>query len=297
MIPGVGVLGKKAIPEINIACPTITPVLGDEMWDAAAAAFTSGTYAWAAAGSNTIENDTNTLKISYVDNSNGASVNLNDAADLNANLAVGTIYKIGFDLKAGASTAVAPLLYDGKYYPSCESYGTTSFNTKHLIFRAYHATSCFFSIRSMAAGETCFVDNLSLKPVNNTSVLLGTLSHQTGTYICHPTVETDSAAGLILAYKDSSNYLLMMVDNTIPAAQLWKIASGTWTRVITGSISYAGGGELKLIISGMDCSLYYAGTQVGSTTAVAELVTMGMSVYGWNNLSGNEVGAVTTSLL
>ena len=61
---------------------------GAELWDADAAAFTSGTYSWVAVTNNTIANVSNTLSITYVDDANGASCGLRDSRDLNADLVV-----------------------------------------------------------------------------------------------------------------------------------------------------------------------------------------------------------------
>ena len=289
-------MGGGGIPEINIACPTITPTVGASIWDAAAAVFTSGTYAWVQYGNNILENEGNTLKITYVDNTTGAQVSLNNAADLSADLTPGASYQLSLDLKVGQG-AVSPLVGDGIVYPNYTQGPTADFVTGKFCFRAHHATNCFLRIANMAAGEYAWVDNLALSPITDMTTLLGTLGHQAGTYICNPTVAALSAAGLLVAYKDASNFLWMAVDRGTGHARLFKVVAGTWTSVISGAITYANGGELKLIIDGTDCSLYYASTQVGATTAVAQLASMGNGVYGWNNKAGNEVGTVTTSPL
>ena len=48
------------------------PGLGGEIYKPDASIFTSGTYSWTKAGNNTVENDSNTLKITYVDDTSGA---------------------------------------------------------------------------------------------------------------------------------------------------------------------------------------------------------------------------------
>lgn len=280
------------------ACPAIVPTVGADLWDAPASSWDgAGIYAWTPAGSNTVINDTNTGKITYVDNSNGATVNLNNAADLSADLTYGVEYQLTVDFKAGAATAFSPFVYDGIGYPEFGQYGNLAFSTLSLLLRAFHATGCWLRIASMAVGEIAYMNNQHLYPVTGTKTLLGTRSQQGGTYICNPTVAIRSAAGLIVAYLDDSNYLWMVVNRALGCAELFKLSGGTWTKVISSAIVYAAGGELKLVIDPAtnNCSLYYAGVQVGITTAVAQLATMGTAVYGYNNLAGNTVGSVTTS--
>ena len=70
------------------------------LWDAAASIFTTGTYAWAVNGTNTIANTSNRLKITYVDDAKGAYVDLKDTADLSEDLVVGQSYTLTFDAMA-----------------------------------------------------------------------------------------------------------------------------------------------------------------------------------------------------
>ncbi len=72
-----------------------SPTLGIELWDASASTFSNGgMYAWKAYGNNTIQNKADTLKITYVDDTNGAHVYLADSADLSADLANGAWYQL-----------------------------------------------------------------------------------------------------------------------------------------------------------------------------------------------------------
>ena len=60
--------------------------LGATLWDADAAVFTSGTYAWVAQGGNSIANAGNELQITYSDDADGADITLRNSSDLSTDL-------------------------------------------------------------------------------------------------------------------------------------------------------------------------------------------------------------------
>ena len=80
--------------------------LGPELWDADAAVFTSGTYSWVARGGNSIDNDSNTLKITYIDDAKGALTYLRDSYDLSSDLTIGQLYELQFDAKVNVGSVI-----------------------------------------------------------------------------------------------------------------------------------------------------------------------------------------------
>ncbi len=146
-----------------------TPGLGAELWDAAAAIFTSGTYAWIPNGINTIANVDNTLKVTYVNNQNGAHCFFKDAADLSADLIVGRWYKIKADLATNAGYYYLGV-YNGIYLSFGNGYTNTSPVTRQNTFLANSATGCYMLFYGLAAGNILTVDNLSLKPIPNSAI-------------------------------------------------------------------------------------------------------------------------------
>jgi len=287
------------LPEINKICPAITPTLGAELWDAGASTFESGVYNWTPYGTNTVENDANTLKITYVNNVSGAYDYLKDDADLSTDLTVDTLYLLSIDTKVNAGSSVNVDVFDGvAVFVIRVEIGAAGFTTTPAVFRAKHAQNCYVRISGFAAGEIAWVDNLSLKAVTATDVLLGTLSHQAGTYICHPSVAENSAVGFKILYKDASNFVLAIVNRLgTDQVQLYTVTAGVWAAVAapTGNIVYGAAQELKAIVQ-VDgkIDLSYNGVAVGAQGALT-LANFGKAVYGYNNYAGNTVGAVTTN--
>ena len=134
-----------------------------ELWDSPASVFTSGTYAWVVYGSNTIANDSNTLKITYVDDSRGAYVWFKDASDLSSDLTVGKTYRVTFDAKVGSGDSVNVTAH-GTGTPMVTVTETT-FTSKSIDFVCSNATANYLDTLAMASGEEIWLDNISLKEV------------------------------------------------------------------------------------------------------------------------------------
>jgi len=157
---------------------TLTPVAGVDLWDAAAAVFTAGgppggagTYGWTTSGTNTIENEANSLKVTYGDWSTGASVVLRDSIDLSADLVVNKYYRLSVDAKVNAGSAVGLACKDGVSVPVFVYVTDTNFTTYSYVFRALSATACEYRFSGMGAGEIVWTDNLSLKPLPISSLI------------------------------------------------------------------------------------------------------------------------------
>ena len=138
------------------------------LWDKAASVFRSGTYAWAAAGTNTIANATGKLQITYVNTATGAAVNLKSAADLNADLTVGQSYTLSCKAKYTGGIAGVKLDIVNELAVSVVSSAalSTSEITYFLTFTATHATNMAFQLSGMAAANVVTIDDivLSLTP-------------------------------------------------------------------------------------------------------------------------------------
>ena len=141
--------------------------LGADLFDAGAGTFDSGTYSWAAYGANTIANDANTLKITYVDGSNGASLFLRDAADLSANLVTGKIYKLTFDAKVNTGSVTVCIWPSGGSVIDAVTVTETSMTSKTFYFTAVTTTFDQILMRYMSAGEIIWFDNIVLQEVTH----------------------------------------------------------------------------------------------------------------------------------
>jgi hypothetical protein len=65
-------------------------------------------------------------------------------------------------------------------------------------------------------------------------------------------------------------------------------------KIYSGYIPDASGAELKVVVDGTNHTVYYNGSQVGTTQTINN-ATLGTKVYGFSSYSGNTVGLVQTS--
>lgn len=133
------------------------------LWDYAASVFKSGTYAWGAVGGNTIANSGNKLQITYVDNAYGAAVDLKDSEDLNADLEVGTEYKLTCKAKyTGGAAGVTLSVGELDVLAVASDALTTTELYYSIIFTATHATNMRFQLAGMGAGNVVTIDEIVL---------------------------------------------------------------------------------------------------------------------------------------
>ena len=123
------------------------------------------TGSWIPYGTNTIENDNETLKITYVDNPTGAYLEFKDSADLISDLTVGQFYKLTLDIKVNASSSVNIYIYDGGSGISYGAYTNIEFQSVTIYFIAQHATNVYINFKNMSASEIVWLDNIVLEPV------------------------------------------------------------------------------------------------------------------------------------
>lgn len=129
--------------------------------------YATGTGNWTAYGTNTLENDNGSIKVTYVDDANGAFVWLNfdgpgaDDGDMNRNPIVNETLAITFEGKASGGTI--------RYYigggPAITIADTseTDWTEFSASFVATSATGMFLRIQNMSAGEIGWMRNISIK--------------------------------------------------------------------------------------------------------------------------------------
>jgi len=161
-------IGSELVTDGGFAAVTA----GADMFDAGAGVFTTGTYSWTAYGTNTIANDTNTLKVTYVDNPGGAYCYLNTSSDLNANLVVGTLYELKFDVKVNNAGHIGMFL-GGKNDTLLSNITDTEFASYTHYFNAFLTDGQRILFSGMGAGDIAWLDNLSIKPVTLTNWTAG----------------------------------------------------------------------------------------------------------------------------
>ena len=131
-------------------------VVGSELFDADASTFEStSTYGWSAYSGSTIANDSNSLKVTYGSNVNGALLYLRDSKDLSADLVIGKTYRLTFSAKvdSGDSVRVEVQTQGGTGGNPNVVVENTGFETKTLDFTAGHATNVYILITYLHTGE------------------------------------------------------------------------------------------------------------------------------------------------
>lgn len=142
---------------------------GSDLFDSGVGTFDSGTGSWAVYGTNSVANVSNQLVITYVDNEQGASLEFANAKDLSSNLTVNKTYIVQLDAKSnGGSSSKYIQVYSGSsdWGTSKSDNLTTTMATYRLYFHCGHATNAYIRPRTMDAGSTVTIDNISIREVN-----------------------------------------------------------------------------------------------------------------------------------
>lgn len=287
--------------QINVMCPPIVPSLGNELltngnmesgsppssWTAITATLT------AAADERTGGTGAQSLQVAR----NGA--NFFNAYQKGSTAAGDWVSFTGWFKRIDAAQSLLQLYNDnGATLLANRGFTDTSWTQKTLIGRAIdtNVRAYLRGYSTGANGVSSRYDDASLKIITFSSMLAFLGNHaSSGTFQCAPTVASGSVTGLILNYLDANNFAMILVDRKDgDTAKLIKRVSGTYAAdVISGAITYSAGAILRVVVNGTSYSLYYNGTQVGTTQTISD--ALGNGVYGFNTLTGNTVGQVTTS--
>ena len=141
--------------------------LGSEMQDVASGSIVG----WTKFGNNTFVNDGDAVKITYVDNDNGALLKLKDSDQLNADLVVGKTYKLEITTKVneGSVQWVLEDEVDGGSGVSTNTFDTltsTSFITQTIYFVSTDTNDHYIYPNSMSEGQEVWIKNISVKQTN-----------------------------------------------------------------------------------------------------------------------------------
>lgn len=150
--------------------PTWEANFGADLWDADAAAFTTGTYSWAEEGTNTIANVSNALQITFVDSAQGATVQLNDAADLSADLVVGQFYYLTVKCMIDEDSATIEVRQADETILATAPVVTQALTTHTLVFQATHATTNELTVGNLVTGQVFTIDDISIKNLTDAAL-------------------------------------------------------------------------------------------------------------------------------
>jgi len=240
----------------------ITPTLGSELWDADAAAFTSGTYAWVVRGSNTIANVGNTLQTTYVNDSLGSQNWFSNTYDLSSDLTIGNWY--GFSVDASINTGSANLEISAGPVVSAPITSATPVSIP-MTFRSTHATGNYIIGKNFSAGEITTYDNLSLKPLTLSS-LFSSVSTSDADVIAdaNVTLTAGTQAGLVLNLDSTSspaNFIIVYHDGT--SVKVDEAVAGVYTNKQSTTVAL-GAGALRVIREGTKLRVYLNNALVGA---------------------------------
>ncbi len=121
------------------------------------------TESWVAQGNNTIANDAGALKITYVDNNQGAKVFLNAAADLSTNLTIGKNYRLRIKAKHNGVGSTKLFLYDGESGGAFSDNLITDYVWYETTFIALRTDLCYIRNSLFDAGSIIWIDEWSIQ--------------------------------------------------------------------------------------------------------------------------------------
>jgi hypothetical protein len=126
------------------------------------------TYNWTASGGNTITNDTNTLKITYVNDAAGARALLKASTlaaptDLTSNLAAGTYYRFQVKTRVGSSQSVDIVVYGDAGELGRVTVTNTVNDTYAIDFLCDTPTGCYVEMANMDGTDTIWLDEWQVR--------------------------------------------------------------------------------------------------------------------------------------
>ncbi len=134
--------------------------------------YSTDTGNWTPYGTNTVENDGGAVKVTYVDNADGAYVYLSrdgvgpQDGDLSENLVLNKTYVIEVDARVGAGDSVQ-LFIGGGPDVSVGFVTETAFETFTATFVATSETHTYLRTQAMSAGEEVWVRNISVREADH----------------------------------------------------------------------------------------------------------------------------------
>lgn len=116
--------------------------------------------AWTKYGNNTVEQDGDAVKITYIDTTSGAVMFLTEAGGLSANMGTSKKYEISFQAKVNTGTVNFNVIS-----ATFISVSSTSYATYRVVVDGRSDASAFVRAEAMSAGEIFWVKNISVKEV------------------------------------------------------------------------------------------------------------------------------------
>ena len=119
--------------------------------------------AWTAYGTNSVTQDGSAVKITYVDNADGAYISLNGAGGLSDNVVVGRWYKVTFQAKVSTGAGVNINLSTTVSGTIATTVTATDFTTVTIRTSFTGTSPLMRHSASMGAGESIWIRNISVR--------------------------------------------------------------------------------------------------------------------------------------
>lgn len=128
--------------------------------------------AWTASGTNTVEQDGDAVKITYVDNAAGAVALFSAASGLSSNLTVNSFYRITYEIKVNSGSVNAAVVNATTNQNTAVT--STTYITQQFTFQASNVATNNFTFANLSAGEIVWVKNISVKLLNGNHAIQST---------------------------------------------------------------------------------------------------------------------------
>jgi hypothetical protein len=252
-----------------------TPVPGADMFDAGAGVFTSGVYGWTPFGTNTVANDANELKITYVDNGLGGTTNLMQAGDLTANTVPGQFYRFDSQARVNAGSTVSYSIFSaGVRLSGANAVTATSLAAYVDTLQSPSATDFYILVSGMAAGEIIWFDNLTFKPLTFTELVnVQDLGNANVMVDCYPRITGNSQAGAVVCYNPTDGSCLVARYSIARASVVLDKYAPAWSNLLTVTATYSAGALLRVVKDGTSVAVYYNNVLIGTVQTVSDPFT------------------------
>ena len=139
---------------------------------------------------NTVANITNGIKITYVDDPNGAFAYLNTSDIVSSNLTVGNLYKATFNAYyEGGSSGVNVSIYPGAGSDVSGDVLTTS-NAEYSIYFIPTSNHAFIRLQNFASSNIVYLTNLEIQEIQGN---VGTMTNQDSADLVYSSVLPDQS--------------------------------------------------------------------------------------------------------
>jgi len=240
-----------------------TPNYSANLFQSGKGQFTGTTESWVARGSNTIQSVDGKLKVTYVNNDEGAVLTLGSAHDLTSNLTAGLWYLLRYKAYREGGNFLFIIYGTPNWFKTISNTGALA--QGQFFFNPASATPAIYTA-SMAAGEIAWLDDLELLPAPMSSLFAAAGLAFSGNVVVRApvTLTTGQLAGLFVKLDSVSNpqnvvYAVMIRDTNLQLL-LYKRVSGTSTLLASTGAGFADGAVLELRASGTTYEVWFDNT-------------------------------------